>query len=775
MRNRTDIIGVSLWDRIRHGASTHLGLIRQAGAALAGFVMAGSFIFGGVAPFGVAFCAAVPAQYAVTAGAGAVLGYTLLTLPGVSMKYIVSVLLVLAARWLFETKAPGRIRLAVSSVIAGFSLAVASAAVLVLSEFTLYDIVICVAELLLVCGATYFFARALQFLSRNMSAMSRSDLSCVVIALAVVLIGLTPLQVAGCSPGRILAVLVVLLCARYTREAGGAIAGVTVGMALGMAGGDYGFLLTAFGMGGLISGIFGGMGRIATAASFIFINTVTALFALEYEAVYISIIEVFIASVVFMVIPQGWMGRLATLSQASAKKDTTTQKALCERLEDISGALMEICSTTQQVSAKLSQMEGASFSSVYTRVAEQVCIRCGMKTTCWQFRYSETVNAMQQCIAALKREGSITRTQVPRRFGDSCCKLNDFVAALNTQFHDFVAKEGVQRKVSKVRAVVTDQFEGMAMMLDEISGEISGMRLLDPQRANKVRDYFEKEGVHARQVICYTDEFDRMSLELQIPNYQAAKLDKEHSALDLCTLLEADFDLPQVTVREKYTSVLYSEKASFVIDMGVCQIAAGSSKLCGDAYDCIRNKGGRAHFVLSDGMGSGGSAAVDSAMASGLITRLISVGVGHEAALKMVNSALLIKSGEESLATIDICSLDLFTGKAEFYKAGAAPTFVVKNGRAGYVESTSLPAGILRGVAFEKSGITLHEGDLVVMVSDGVIATGADWVKSELENASPGSDIQHLCETLAANAKLRRIDGREDDITVLAARIAHGT
>jgi stage II sporulation protein E len=150
------------------------------------------------------------------------------------------------------------------------------------------------------------------------------------------------------------------------------------------------------------------------------------------------------------------------------------------------------------------------------------------------------------------------------------------------------------------------------------------------------------------------------------------------------------------------------------------------------------------------------------------------VGIGHEAALKMVNSALLIKSGEESLATIDICTVDLFTGQAEFYKAGAAPSYILRSGRAGYVESTSLPAGILRGVAFEKSAVTLRAGDTVVLDSDGVVATGTEWVVSELELLATTGDNQHLCEKLALTAKTRRADGREDDITVLAATVQKG-
>ena len=41
--------------------------------------------------------------------------------------------------------------------------------------------------------------------------------------------------------------------------------------------------------------------------------------------------------------------------------------------------------------------------------------------------------------------------------------------------------------------------------------------------------------------------------------------------------------------------------------------------------------------------------------------------------------------------------VDLYTGKTEFLKAGAAPSFVLRSGTVGKVESMSMPAGILRG------------------------------------------------------------------------------
>ena len=154
-------------------------------------------------------------------------------------------------------------------------------------------------------------------------------------------------------------------------------------------------------------------------------------------------------------------------------------------------------------------------------------------------------------------------------------------------------------------------------------------------------------------------------------------------------------------------------------------------------------------------------------MTADLLGRLIEAGVSMDAALRLVNSALLVKTGEESLSTIDITGIDLYTGKAEFYKAGAAPTFLRKGKKSGYVESCSLPVGILSTVNFERNAATLREGDWIVMVTDGATAGGADWLLRELERFE-GDNPKELSQRLAMGAREHRTDGHEDDITVIA-------
>ena len=216
--------------------------------------------------------------------------------------------------------------------------------------------------------------------------------------------------------------------------------------------------------------------------------------------------------------------------------------------------------------------------------------------------------------------------------------------------------------------------------------------------------------------------------------------------------------------------ITFSERAVYTVDVGACQFPSSENSPCGDAYECFSDGRGREIMVISDGMGTGRRAAIDGNMASGLLSQLIKAGFGFDCSLKIVNSALLLKSEEESFATLDIVCLDLFTGKAQMFKAGAPATFVRRKGKGAKTEKPSLPAGILREVEFAKTEIVLGEGDIILMVSDGAVNGGDEWILSELELWREGT-ASELAEHIASQAKMRRPGIRPDDVTVTAAII----
>ena len=266
---------------------------------------------------------------------------------------------------------------------------------------------------------------------------------------------------------------------------------------------------------------------------------------------------------------------------------------------------------------------------------------------------------------------------------------------------------------------------------------------------------------------CSCDKYGRMSIELKIHNYEDKALNRRKILEQLEAACERRFEPPATQKVEDIIYVTIKERAAITPEIGVAQIPAAGG-ICGDAYSTFGDGFGRYFLLLSDGMGTGGRAAVDGAMTSGLMERLLKAGFGFDCSLRIVNSALLYKSTDESLSTVDIACIDLYTGETELYKAGAAPTLVRRNGKVGKAESHSLPVGILREIGFDRSAITLKYDDIVVVLSDGATAEGVDWICREIEEYEDGT-AQDLADNIA-NAAARRSDKKHpDDITVLVA------
>ena len=241
------------------------------------------------------------------------------------------------------------------------------------------------------------------------------------------------------------------------------------------------------------------------------------------------------------------------------------------------------------------------------------------------------------------------------------------------------------------------------MLVEELSGRWESYCCRDSRLEEKAQSCLTAQGLDPGEICCSLDRENRLLMDCEINPLKLPRLDQTALALEMGELLGRELELPQVRTVGGHAYLSWQERAVYTVDWGSSQLTETGSKITGDAYRSLTTDTGRFVLILSDGMGTGGNAAVDSAMTSDLLRRLLEAGVGCDAALKIVNSALLLKSGEETLATADVAAVDLFTGRAEFYKAGAAPTFLVKNGRAGYVQSDSLPAGYWRELPLKRA------------------------------------------------------------------------
>ena len=108
-------------------------------------------------------------------------------------------------------------------------------------------------------------------------------------------------QGAGTGALTALMVLLVLCCARAGGISGGAVAGVAAGAIQGLATAGLSYLSGAYGLGGLMAGVFAPMGAVAAAVAFIISHGVASLqVGSGGSQIFTGSIEVAVATVAYM-------------------------------------------------------------------------------------------------------------------------------------------------------------------------------------------------------------------------------------------------------------------------------------------------------------------------------------------------------------------------------------------------------------------------------------------------------------------------------------------
>ncbi|MGN0172142.1 MAG: SpoIIE family protein phosphatase, partial [Acutalibacteraceae bacterium] len=229
---------------------------------------------------------------------------------------------------------------------------------------------------------------------------------------------------------------------------------------------------------------------------------------------------------------------------------------------------------------------------------------------------------------------------------------------------------------------------------------------------------------------------------------------------------------PTVSKSGYLTRIRISEKPRYSVKFAGAQLNCRRERLCGDAYEQFYDHEGRFCLVLSDGMGTGGRAAVDGAMTAALAGRMMQAGFGVPSILRIINSALIVKSGDESLSTLDTLRIDLFTGRLESQKAGAAPSFLYSCGRVTKISAATLPIGILRDIEAAEHFDSVTSGDWLIMVSDGVISDDSAWLEALISRLMKrDTDPQTVAREIVAEARERQGEEHSDDTTALVLQI----
>lgn len=206
----------------------------------------------------------------------------------------------------------------------------------------------------------------------------------------------------------------------------------------------------------------------------------------------------------------------------------------------------------------------------------------------------------------------------------------------------------------------------------------------------------------------------------------------------------------------------------------VSSAAAGDS---GDTAVSCRLPDGSLAFILSDGMGKGMKAAAESQTVINKLRKLLKDGASVAYAIKEVNRSMIEQSGRDySFATLDLTVIDKKTGRAKFYKMGAALSFVVRGNKIKRIEQPALPVGIIPRLKLTHVTAKLRPGDTLVMVSDGITEAdrsdlSACWLEEYLLKYAHSTGPRVLAGRIVSEAKKRYLNRELDDLTAVVMKI----
>ncbi len=383
---------------------------------------------------------------------------------------------------------------------------------------------------------------------------------------------------------------------------------------------------------------------------------------------------------------------------------------------------------------------------------------------------TEKISAFFESGADIAPDGSLRQSLVVRlRFASSAlAQVSESVRDVREKIN---ALGRIEPMESELRMVAADQFFSISDMLGDLAFEFDDAEIFDFKSAGKIRRMLGEYDIYPENISVIIDKYDRMRVEILAPA-KTNGLESPRIKNEIEKICGRDFEKSRTNYSGSSFMLSIIEKPNFKMSFGFAQYCA-EGKLCGDTIKTINDSKGHMIFIISDGMGKGGRAALDGAMGAGLLSKLLCAGFGFDSSLKVVNSALLVKSSEESLATLDCACVDLFTGKCEFYKAGAPRSYVVKNHSVSKCELSSMPAGILRGIEFAKRTTVLNVGDEIIMMSDGITDVGEELLDEFLRFDDSDSPNDRAKEILDFAIK-HSCDRHRDDMSVIVAKLIKG-
>ena len=221
------------------------------------------------------------------------------------------------------------------------------------------------------------------------------------------------------------------------------------------------------------------------------------------------------------------------------------------------------------------------------------------------------------------------------------------------------------------------------------------------------------------------------------------------------------------------------QKVEGISAQGIYSSATEAAFVGGDFYDLIRLPERRACVIMGDVSGKGVEAASVSAAVRTALAAYSWEGLSPARMVELLNDFLLGFARVETFATLFVGIVDLAAGELTYCSAGHPPAVILRaaTGELEWLGEQSGVVGAFHDMAYHDGHVTLYEGDLLVLYTDGTTearaADGRFFGEDGLRDAVMREGVrgfEGLTDRLLASVEAFTGNSLDDDVAMVALR-----
>lgn len=652
-----------------------------------------------------------------------------------------------------------------------------------------YRLMMVFAEAGLAFVLTLVFIQAVPVLTmtKKTTSLRNEEIICLMILLACIMTGAVGWQVNGLSVEHVMSRYVLLLFALVGGAPLGASVGVVAGLILSLA--DFGAIvqMSLLAFSGLLAGLLREGGKAAVAFGMLVGTSILSIYIGGQADVMTSTWESVLAAGLFMLTPRILMRTIARFVPGTSEH-TKIQYEYARRVRDVTAQRVAQFS---EVFRQLSRSFGQTLETDAWRrkeddkthfmnaVAERSCATCFRKDMCWDKKFYQTYKVMTDMMLSVEGNRRSATKELPKEWTAHCVRPHQVLAVMRQQYDLFEHDQHWRKQIQESKLLVADQLSGVSQIMEDLAKEIRREGQEMHLQEEQIREALEGLGLSIQSVDIINLEAG--NVEIEVAHTFGKGYDECRKIV--APLLSDILGEPIAVMSERFAeqsgqpaSVTFGSAKEFEVETGIAGAAKGGDLLSGDSFSAVELGNGKFAVAVSDGMGNGERARLESSTALDILQQLLQSGMDEKLAIKSVNSVLLLRSSDEVFATVDLALIDMYTAKTTFLKIGSTPSFIKRGSDVIPISVNNLPIGILHDIDVDLIRVQLYPGDTLIMMTDGIYDAPGHavnkelWMKrviQELKAADPQQMANELLDTVVRYHQGDIVD----DMTVVIAQV----